>query len=544
MQAKPARQFAFESTPAVLAARARSRFVPCPVCKNEGSSYLFHRKGVRFVRCGGCGLVFVNPTGARLRNYFDIEAFGQHGNPKDRDLMQRDFEALLSRVEEIFSQREGRSPKRVALAGRYLPSFAEGKVARRLDLRILGASDSAFEALSASSDPSLLEPALVDPEVDVLILNELLEACADPALVLEKIKARLPDSTWLVVAYANIASFPARMMRRHWPRFFDHKVAFFDVDNLTALFWRQGYGLERQFAMPTSYTVGYALDRVDAPVAPVAKAALGTVGLTAVDAQVPTGTHVAVFHRRHEKDTREEKLSIIFPVFNEAQYCAEVLEALIAKQVKIPKEIIVIESNSTDGTRDIIRGFEGRPGVRVIYEDKPRGKGHAVRTGLQAVSGSIILIQDADFEYDLDDYDALLEPILQRQTSFVLGSRSLGLDDWKVRKYAKNRVKGFLLNFAQVMFAKTFNAAYQKDTTDINTMFKVFRTECLDGIDLVCDGFNLDIELVCKLVKHGYAPLEVPVNYVARSFDEGKKISFVRDALPSYWAILRYRFGE
>jgi ribosomal protein S27E len=543
MQAKPARSFAFESTPAVLAARARSRFVACPLCKNPSSFYLFHRRGVRFVRCSSCGLVFVNPTGATLKNYFDVEAFGQHRSEKDRRLLEDDFEALLGRVEAAFSRDAGRAPRKIAVLGRYLPSFETGTIARRTGVQVLRASDAAFEAFSTQSDIGPFEAGL-GKDVDVLVLNEALEACADPAAVLEKLRARLPASTWIVVTYANIASFPARMMRRHWPRFFDHKVAFFDVDNLTAMFWNGGYTVARQFAMPTSYTVGYALERFDAPVAAGARAALNAVGADAIHAHVPTGTHVAVFRRREEVGPRPEKLSIIFPVFNEARYVAQVLEALIAKQVKIEKEIIVVESNSTDGTREIVRGFEGRPGVRVIYEEKPRGKGHAVRTGLEAVTGSIILIQDADFEYDLDDYDALLEPILQRQTSFVLGSRSLGLDDWKVRKYANNRVKGFLLNFAQVMFAKTFNAAYQKDTTDINTMFKVFRTECLEGVTLECDGFNLDIELVCKLVKRGYAPLEVPVNYVGRSFDEGKKISFVRDALPSYYAILKYRLGE
>ena len=92
-----------------------------------------------------------------------------------------------------------------------------------------------------------------------------------------------------------------------------------------------------------------------------------------------------------------------------------------------------------------------------------------------------------------------------------------------MRRYANSAVKGFLLNFAQVVFAKTFNVLYQQRITDVNTMFKVFRSECLDGVDLECDGFNLDIELACKLVKHGNAPLEVPVNYVSRGFDEGKR---------------------
>jgi hypothetical protein len=125
----------------------------------------------------------------------------------------------------------------------------------------------------------------------------------------------------------------------------------------------------------------------------------------------------------------------------------------------------------------------------------------------------------------------------------VLGSRSLGLDDWKVRRFSQNAFKGFLMNAAQVGFAHTFNFLYQQRTTDVNTMFKVFRRECLEELELESNGFDLDIELVCKLVKNGHAPIEVPVNYVSRDFEEGKKISFVRDALPSYLAFFRYRLG-
>jgi glycosyltransferase involved in cell wall biosynthesis len=235
-------------------------------------------------------------------------------------------------------------------------------------------------------------------------------------------------------------------------------------------------------------------------------------------------------------------LSIVLPVFNEARYAARVIDAVLAKPLPIDREVIIVESNSTDGTREIVERYRGRPGVRVVLEDRPRGKGHAVRTGLQHVTGTIVLVQDADFEYDIDDYDALLEPILQRKAMFVLGSRSLGLDDWKVRKYDATPIRGALLNFAQVVFAKTYNALYQQRVTDVNTMFKVFRTECLDGLDLRSNGFELDIELACKLARNGASPMEVPVNYVARGFDEGKKIRFWRDALPSYAAFFKYRF--
>jgi hypothetical protein len=153
-----------------------------------------------------------------------------------------------------------------------------------------------------------------------------------------------------------------------------------------------------------------------------------------------------------------------------------------------------------------------------------------------------VLIQDADFEYDLEDYDALLEPILQRRTSFVLGSRSLGLDDWKVRRFAHSRAKGLLMNLAQLGFARIFNVLYGQRVTDVATMFKVFRRECIDGAEFVAERFNFDIELACTIVMNGYSPMEVPVNYVARGFDEGKKVEFRRDFVPVVLMFFRCRF--
>jgi glycosyltransferase involved in cell wall biosynthesis len=261
-----------------------------------------------------------------------------------------------------------------------------------------------------------------------------------------------------------------------------------------------------------------------------------------VEMPVRAGNRVAVFGRPSAGAEAREKLSIVMPVYNEARYAAEVIDAVLAKPLKIDRELIIVESNSTDGTRAIVEGYRGRAGVRVVLEDRPQGKGHAVRTGLAHVTGTIVLIQDADFEYDIDDYDALLEPLLQHKASFVLGSRSLGLDDWKVRSYDATPVRGVLLNFGQVMFARTYSALYQQRVTDVNTMFKVFRAECLDGLDLKSNGFELDIELACKLARNGHSPMEVPVNYVARGFSEGKKIRFWRDAVPSYAALFRHRF--
>jgi hypothetical protein len=377
----------------------------------------------------------------------------------------------------------------------------------------------------------------------VVILAELLESLADPHAVLSHLTGALPPETLFVITYTNADSMPARTMRRHWAQFFDHKSVFLSTGNLTALAADSGLVLKTQYPLPVTRTaryVGNIASRVMAR--PELSAVLEATPLGRLELPLRVGNRVAVFGRRSGEASAREKLSIVLPVYNEARYVADVIEAVLVKPLKIDRELIVVESNSTDGTRAIVERFKGRPGVRLIFEDRPRGKGHAVRTGLAHVTGTIVLIQDADFEYDIDDYDALLEPLLQHKTSFVLGSRSLGLDDWKVRKYDATPVRGLILNLGQLLFARTYSVLYQQRVTDVNTMFKVFRSECLDGLDLKSNGFELDIELACKLARNGHSPMEVPVNYVARGFAEGKKIRFWRDAVPSYASLFLHRF--
>jgi hypothetical protein len=533
------RNFVFRPTPAVAQSRRRTLYLNCTVCRADNSEYLFHKVGVRFVQCKNCGIVYVNPVGSARQNYFDIEASGQYRTARDKALCLRGFEAFVARVADEYQRIEGAPLRKTVLLGRYFPEFAESDAARTAGLSIVTADDERFNALALDSNIDSLLPALGgDPQV--LVLNEFLEACSDPAAVVEKLRKALPASTWFVVTYSHAGSMPARMLRRYWPQFFDVKTTFFDTSNLAALMARFDLRLKTQFSFPVSHTLGYVLDRV-APEAPLTQI-VGASPARRIAMPLRTGHHVAIFREKRLQADVEEKLSIVLPVFNEEKYVAQVIEGILAKELKIPKELIIVESKSTDGTREIVKRYENEPGVKLLLEERPRGKGHAVRTGFAAVTGTIVLIQDADFEYDLDDYDALLEPILQHKTSFVLGSRSLGLDDWKVRRFARGAAKGLALNVAQLLFARTFNFLYQQRITDVNTMFKVFRTECLEGIKLESDRFDLDIELACKLVKNGYAPMEVPVNYVARGFDEGKKISFVRDAFPSYAAFFRYRF--
>lgn len=236
------------------------------------------------------------------------------------------------------------------------------------------------------------------------------------------------------------------------------------------------------------------------------------------------------------------KLSIVVPVFNEIATVREALDAITAKQVAgWTREVIIIESNSPDGSREVVRSYEGREGVKIILEEKARGKGHAVRAGLAAVTGDVILIQDADLEYDLDDYEVLLAPIAARSQSFVLGSRH-GQGGWAIRKFADQPIQAVILNAGHWFFTVCLNVSLGIWLKDPFTMYKVFRRDCLDGLTFECNRFDFDWELLIKLVRRGHRPIEIPINYESRSFKEGKKVTYIRDPLTWLLALVKYRF--
>ena len=235
-------------------------------------------------------------------------------------------------------------------------------------------------------------------------------------------------------------------------------------------------------------------------------------------------------------------LSVVVPIYNEAATVRESLDAILAKEVPGWRlEIILVESNSTDGTRDIVLGYETHPRVKLILEDRPRGKGHAVRAGFAQATGDVLIIQDADLEYDLNDYDILLAPIAAGRQAFVLGSRH-GLGGWAIRKFSDQPLQALILNLAHWAFTLMINVSLGIWLRDPFTMYKVFRRDCLEGVKLECNRFDFDWELLIKLVRKGYRPIEIPISYKSRSFKEGKKISMFRDPLTWMWALVKYRF--
>jgi glycosyltransferase involved in cell wall biosynthesis len=235
-------------------------------------------------------------------------------------------------------------------------------------------------------------------------------------------------------------------------------------------------------------------------------------------------------------------VSVIIPVYNEASTVRAALDALVAKRIPgFDLQLIIVESNSTDGSRDAVLGYRGRPNVTVILEEAPKGKGHAVRTGLAAAGGDIVMIQDADLEYDLADYEKLLAPVAAREYAFVLGSRH-AKKGWAIRKFTDQKLHALVLNLAHWTFTLMINASLGIWLNDPFTMYKVFRRDCIKGLKLECNRFDFDWELLIKLVRKGYRPVEIPVAYHSRSFKEGKKVSMVRDPLTWLRALVKYRF--
>lgn len=230
------------------------------------------------------------------------------------------------------------------------------------------------------------------------------------------------------------------------------------------------------------------------------------------------------------------KLSIIMPVYNEKATILKIIEKVKkAKTLDFTKEIIVVDDFSKDGTREILKKIKDKR-LKLIYHEKNKGKGSAIRTGLRQATGDIILIQDADLEYDPNDYEKLLKPIVENKTKVVYGSR--------FEVIRKNLSKMYKLHYIGNLFL-TFltNILYGVKITDMETCYKVFRKEVLNGINLKATRFDFEPEITAKLLKKGYKIHEVPINFYGRKFDEGKKITWV-DGIKAVYYLVKYRIMD
>jgi glycosyltransferase involved in cell wall biosynthesis len=223
------------------------------------------------------------------------------------------------------------------------------------------------------------------------------------------------------------------------------------------------------------------------------------------------------------------KLSVLIPVYNEARTIDEILR--LVAEVPIEKEILVVDDGSTDGTREILQRWDGRDGVRVILHPENLGKGRAVRTAMEQARGDILLIQDADLEYDPADYAAILRPIEAGRADVVYGSRFRGS--------AENRVQNFWHTVGNRLLTLISNVFTDLNLTDMATCYKAFHRRVVGSLDLDSRRFGFDAEFTVKVARGGFRVFEVPVSYFARSRAEGKKIR-LKDGFSALGALVRH----
>ncbi len=226
------------------------------------------------------------------------------------------------------------------------------------------------------------------------------------------------------------------------------------------------------------------------------------------------------------------KLSVVIPVFNEASTIEDVLDRVLEVPVKgVEKEIVIVDDASTDGTPEVLAGLDGRDGVRVLTHQVNRGKGAALATGFAAATGDVILIQDADLEYDPSEYPKLLQPILDDRADVVYGSRFAGSEAHRVLYFWHSVGNRFLTLLS--------NAFTNLNLSDMETCYKVFRREVLENLEIEEARFGFEPEITAKIASRQWRLYEVGISYHGRTYEEGKKIGW-RDGFRAIWCILKY----
>jgi dolichol-phosphate mannosyltransferase len=225
------------------------------------------------------------------------------------------------------------------------------------------------------------------------------------------------------------------------------------------------------------------------------------------------------------------KLSVIIPCYNEEETIETLLEKV--RRVPVEKEIIVVDDGSTDRSPDIITRLAERGDIRVISHPRNHGKGRAVRSGLEVASGEVVIVQDADLEYDPNDFVPILDRFKLDGVNVVYGSRNLK---------EENRHSYFRYYLGGVLVTRVANLLFASKLTDEPTCYKAFRKDTIEKLKIEGDGFEWEPEVTAKLLRSGHKIEEVPIRYYPRSFKQGKKLSW-RDGLKAIWTLFKYRFS-
>jgi glycosyltransferase involved in cell wall biosynthesis/2-polyprenyl-3-methyl-5-hydroxy-6-metoxy-1,4-benzoquinol methylase len=516
----------------------------CHVCKGARIHYLFSACGHRVVRCDDCGLVFSNPQPSddELAGIYDANYFLGSESEAGRDTVSKIKQATanlyLSEIRRYHGSENGRLLEVGCGEGDFLVSAeADGWQVAGVEFSPPACKIAQQRLKNGKVTCGELQQAsLASEQFDLCVVSDVIEHVRAPMEFLQEIHRVLKPGGTLFIATPSIDSWSARIMRQRWMEFKAEHLTYFNRQTIQTALFKSGF---REIIVQAGWKIlnfDYIRRHFERFPVPMVTPVLGFIGRI-----LPKKLHfrhyrivasgMMIFSRKAELRP-QPVLSVIIPAYNEAKTFGTLLEALLRKELTgFQMEIVVVESNSTDGTREAALTYKNHPKVKLILEEQPRGKGHAVRTGIKTASGDYVLIQDADLEYDLEDYDALLEHLVAGRSAFVLGSRHGGRDVWKMRQFTGQRGLSMFFNLGHWFFTTLINVLFFQRLRDPFTMFKVFRRDCLSGLEFECNRFDFDFELLIKLIRKGYHPVELPVNYRSRSYQEGKKVSMFRDPL-------------
>lgn len=527
----------------------------CPTCESRRLRYAFSHKHHRIVRCSDCQLLFLNPqpSNNELAAIYTADYFLYSDEEDSRarvDETKRETARLyLAEIRRYFGAPGGRLLEVGCGDGNFLVE------AEAAGFEVAGVEYSSAACENARSRirgeiycGEIENQSLREGQFDLCVLSDVIEHVRDPIRFMQAVHRFLKPGGGIFLTTCSLDSWSAKFLRQDWMEFKTEHLVYFDRRTLQTTLLKAGFN---EMVVQPGWkwlSFDYVARHFESYQVPLVTPIIRLLGRILPQAMQRT-THkvvasgVMVFARKATVPGRK-KLSVVMAAYNEAPTFMKMVDAVLQKKLAdLEVELIIVESNSTDGTRELAEQYREHPRVKLILEDKPRGKGHAIRAGLQASTGDFILIQDADLEYDLEDYDALLEPLMTGREAFVLGSRHGG-NVWKMRQFSGQAGLSALLNFGHWFFTTLVNVLFGQHLKDPFTMFKVFRRDCLFGLTFECNRFDFDFELLIKLIRKGYRPLELPVNYRSRTFQQGKKVSMVRDPLTWLRALVKLRFAK
>lgn len=512
--------------------------VGCPICDARRRSYLFVVRGLPIVECPGCGLLSLNPP----PSIEDVDAF--YTNVTYTNATREQDPRLF--WTDTATERKA--------ACRYLEALRDRHVGDGPFL-LIAPPEHAFAREARSRGYQLASHvSIVDVEAGVdlgsdyaaVVVLYQLEKSTDPATTLRTIHSALRPGGHLLLTTPSLDSWSAHFFGEHWTEWRPENRFYFSRNTVHSVLLKTGFDEVWMGSDRRLYTLRHVYARATAFPRTLLTRAIASlypkVPFPLRDARIRLDSSGMIVTARRSEPRARPRCSIIVPVYNERQTFPILMDGLLARTIRgLDREIIVVESNSSDGTREVAERYHQPPEIRVVLQAKARGKGNAVRAGFAECTGDIVMIQDADLEYDLNDYEQLLEPLLTYRSPFVLGTRHGG--SWKIREFSDQQGLTALFNAGHIFFTTLINVLYGQNMRDPFTMYKVFRYDCLYGLQFECNRFDFDFELVIKLIRKGYRPLEIPVNYRSRSFREGKKVRMWRDPLTWLWAAFKYRLG-